>query len=332
MAKPSGKSKSRIAPKLFSDLAGKRVIITFHSLGDLDAVGSAIALQRFLGKKAVIAPPDRPNSSARKLLLYTETPTTPFSELKLAQNDAIIVLDSSSPHLLAHLAGIKPDIIIDHHGRFGGEVSAKKEINDPAASSTCEMLYFMLNPTDRISCMSLLMGIVSDSAYFKSASSRTFEAVAALLERSGFSYSQIASLAAAPEALDERVEALRSCQSVSAERIGGHIVATAVAKSHEAHFADVLVHLGADIAFVGCAGEEARISARMREGLKGHVRLDRIMFEVGKVLGGSGSGHELAAGASGSKENLRAALGICVKLSEQQLFSSEHGRIKKIEW
>lgn len=332
MARPSGKTKSKTVPGLFSGIAGKRPIITFHSLGDLDAVGSAIALARFLGKKAIIAPPDRPNSSARKLLLYTGTQTTLFSELKIAQNDFIIVLDSASPHLLAHLAGIKPDMIIDHHASFGGEISAKKEINDPTASSTCEMLHFMLKPTDPLSCMSLLLGIVSDSAYFKNASSRTFEAVSALLAHSGLSYSQIASLAVAPEALDERVEALRSCQSVSADRVGQHIVATAMAKSHEAHFADVLVHLGADISFVGCAGEEARISARMRENLKGAVRLDRIMFEVGKVLGGSGSGHECAAGASGGKENLRAALGICVKLAEQELLATEKSRIKKIEW
>ncbi len=332
MAQPSGKTKSKIAPRIFSGIALKRPVITFHSLGDLDAVGSAIALARFLGKKAIIAPPDRPNSSARKLLLYTETATTPFSELKLTPNDAIIVLDSSSPHLLSHLAGIKPDIIIDHHARFGGEITAKKEINDPCASSTSEMLHFMLKPTDHISCISLLLGIVSDSACFKNSSSRTFEAVSALLQHSGLSYSQIAALAVAPEALDERVEALRSCQSVTADRIGQKVVATAMAKSHEAHFADVLVHLGADIAFVGCSGEEARISARMREGLKGFVRLDRIMFEVGKVLGGSGSGHECAAGASGGKENLHAALGICVKLSEQQLLATEKSKIKKIEW
>ncbi|HIH19272.1 TPA: hypothetical protein HA225_04815, partial [Candidatus Micrarchaeota archaeon] len=46
----------------------------------------------------------------------------------------------------------------------------------------------------------------------------------------------------------------------------------------------------------------------------------------------SGSGHELAAGASGGKENLRSALGICVKLAEQQLLATEKSRIKKIEW
>lgn len=332
MAKPSGRFKSKAATGIFSGLALKRPVITFHSLGDLDAVGSAIALKRFLGKKAVIAPPDRPNSSARKLLSYTQTPTTLFSDLSLSQHDAIIVLDSSSPHLLAHLAGIKPDILIDHHGKFGGEVSAKKEISDPAASSTCEMLHFMLHAADRISCLSLLLGIISDSAYFKSATPRTFEAAAALLERSGLPYSQIASLAAAPETFDERVESLRSCQSVTADRIGQCIVATAMAKSHEAHFADALVHIGADIAFVGCAGEESRISARMRETLKGRVRLDRIMFEVGKVLGGSGSGHELAAGASGSRENPRAALGICVKLAEQQLLATERSKIRRIEW
>ena len=319
-------------PAIFASLKSRRTIITFHSLGDLDAVGSAIALQRFLGKKAIIAPPDRPSSTARKLLEYTGTQTTMFSELQRSPTDAIIVLDSSSPHLLAHLAGITPDIMIDHHTRFGGELTAKKSVVDSAASSTCEMLCFLLKPTDRISCISLLLGIIADSGNFKYATPHTFEAAGSLLSKCGMSYSQLVTLASAPESFTERLEAVRSCQAVKAEKIGEHIVATAMAKSHEAHFADLLIHMGADIAFVGCAGEDGRISGRMRESLKGRVYLDRIMFEVGKVLGGNGSGHELAAGASGGKENLKIALGICVKLAEQQLLSTESGKVKKIEW
>jgi len=335
-AKPGGKtgikSKPSAAGLLLESFRKRPAVVTFHSLGDLDAVGSAIALQRFIGKKCTIAPPDRPNSGARHILEYTGTPATPFSELKLTGKEAIIVLDSASPHLLAHLAGITPDLIIDHHRKFGGEIRAKQEICDPSSSSTCEMLHFMLKPTDRISCLCLLIGIISDSSNFKYATPETFIAASELLEKSGLSYSQVLALSSVPETFSERIESLRSCQSVSAERIGEHIVAKAIAKSHEAHFADMLIHLGADVAFVGCEGEDGRISARMRDTLSGRVRLDRIMFEVGKVLGGNGSGHELAAGASGSKENLRPALGICVKLVEQQLLSSEGGKIRKIEW
>lgn len=317
---------------LFSFLKSRRAIITFHSLGDLDAAGSAIALQRFLGKKAIIAPPDRPSSSARKLFDYTGAKTIPFSDARYSPKDFLIVLDSSSPRMLPQLSGVTSDLMIDHHSRAGGEITAKKMVNDPSASSTCEMLYFLLQPTDRISSIALLLGIISDSAGFQSSSFRTFEAVSSLLRTSGMSYSQVKSLAFAPESFSERIEALRSCQSVRAEKIGEHIFATALAKSHEAHFADMLVRMGADIAFVGCEGEDGRISARMRETLRGHVHLGRIMHEVGKVLGGSGSGHELAAGASGGKENLRAALGICLKLAEQQLLSSEDGKVRKIEW
>ncbi len=328
------KSAAKSPPKsdIFADFRSKRTIVTFHSLGDLDAVGSAIAFQRELGKKCIIAPPDKPSSSARKLLGYAGAETILFSELKLSDGDIVVALDSSSPHLMAHLAGIKPDLIIDHHARFGGEMRGKQEILDPAASSTCEMLYFLFKPTDKLTCISLLLGLISDSSAFKYATARTFEAAAGLLEHSGMSYSQILPIAVSPESLSERIEALRSCQTVTAEKIGEHVIATAIAKSHEAHFAEVLVHLGADVAFVGCEGEDGRISARMRDTLSGKMRLDRIMFEVGKVLGGRGSGHELAAGASGGRENLRPALGICVKLAEQQLLATEGGKIKKIEW
>ena len=332
-AGPARKAAAKPPPAdVFSEFRSKRTIVTFHSLGDLDAIGSAIALQRELGKKCIIAPPDKPNASARKLLDYTGAPTVPFGALKISDKDIVVALDSSSPHLMAHLAGIKPDLIIDHHTRFGGEIRGKQEILDPAASSTCEMLYFLLKPTDRLSCIALLLGLISDTSGFKYATASTFEAASGLLEHSGMSYSQILPIAISPESLSERIEALRSCQSVSAEKIGEHAIVTAMAKSHEAHFAEILVHLGADVAFVGCEGEDGRISARMREGMVGKIYLDKIMFEVGKVLGGNGSGHELAAGASGGKENLRPALGICVKLAEQQIHSSEGGKIRKIEW
>ena len=332
-AGPARKAAAKPPPAdVFSEFRSKRTIVTFHSLGDLDAIGSAIALQRELGKKCIIAPPDKPNASARKLLDYAGAPTVPFGALKISDKDIVVALDSSSPHLMAHLAGIKPDLIIDHHTRFGGEIRGKQEILDPAASSTCEMLYFLLKPTDRLSCIALLLGLISDTSGFKYATASTFEAASGLLEHSGMSYSQILPIAISPESLSERIEALRSCQSVSAEKIGEHAIVTAMAKSHEAHFAEILVHLGADVAFVGCEGEDGRISARMREGMVGKIYLDKIMFEVGKVLGGNGSGHELAAGASGGKENLRPALGICVKLAEQQIHSSEGGKIRKIEW
>ncbi|MFA6328141.1 MAG: DHH family phosphoesterase [Candidatus Micrarchaeia archaeon] len=331
----------------FPKISSKRIIITFHSIGDLDAVGAAIALSRFLGKKAVIAAPDRPGASARRLLGYTGTPCPLFSEIKRTPSDFIIVLDSSSPKMLPQLVGIIPDLTIDHHMQFGNEIASRKTINDPSASSTCEILHSLLRPKDRISCLALLLGIISDSANFKSASPATFKAASELLSQSGVSYSQLLALSHAPESLSERIEALRSCSSVSAEHIGGHIIAFAMAKSHEAHFADVLVSLGADVAFVGCEGEGSpsrdgaslpdansggRISARARDSLKGHVRLDQIMSEVGKVIEGDGGGHEMAAGATGKRALVRESLAVCKKLCEQQMLSSERGKIREIKW
>ena len=316
----------------FPRISAKRVVITFHSLGDVDAVGASIALGRFLGKKAIIAAPDRPTAAARLLMKHTGTEITMFSDLRREKGDYIVLLDSSSPALLPHLAGIEPDLMVDHHARRGKEVKAKKEIVDPSASSTCEMLHFLLKPTDPVSCIALLCGIISDSASFQNASSRTFQAVANMTSLSGLSYSQLAALSHSPESLSERIESLRSCQSVSAERIGDHIVAVALAKSHEAHFSDMLLHLGADISFVGCEGAEGRISARMRDSLSGKVHLVSIMSEAGRLLGGNGSGHECAAGASGSGAAVRETLSVCRKLAEQQLLACEKNKIRKIEW
>lgn len=318
---------------LLSSKKAKRIIITFHSLGDLDAVCSATALAVYFGKKAIIAPPDSPNSSARRFLQQFKISTTPFSEIKLSKDDVLIGVDSASPVLMSHLVGLTPDLIIDHHMRFGGEIRSKKEINDSSASSTSEILYFMLKPKDRLSCTALLLGIISDSAFFKYATPKTFEAAGNLLQNAGLSYEEILSLSNRPESFSERVEMIRACQTVGAEKVGEFLVATAVAKSYESHFADALVHLGADLAFVGMEeGNEKRISARMRPSLKGKVNLEKLMFEIGQFMGGSGGGHTFAGAASGTKNYLHEVLSLCLKLSEEQILSSESGKIKKIEW
>ncbi|MEM4554578.1 MAG: DHH family phosphoesterase [Candidatus Anstonellaceae archaeon] len=316
---------------LFSLKKRKKIVVTSHSLADLDAVCSAVALCRFFGKKCIFALPDSPSAAARHFLEYAQATAAFFSQVSLQQDDALVVVDCSSSALASHLAGRQPDLSIDHHSS-SSPLPSKKRINDPAASSTCEMLYFLLKPKDKLSSIALLLGILSDSASFQSATSRTFEAVSRLLEQSGLSYSSLRQLAFAPASLSERIEALRSCQTVWAERVGQRIIATAFAKSHEAHFANLLVAMGADLAFVGYAGNEGRISARMGLSMKGIVHLEQIMAEVGKVLGGSGGGHELAAGASGNRQNVKEGLDVCVKLAQDQILSYESGKIKKIEW
>jgi len=40
----------------------------------------------------------------------------------------------------------------------------------------------------------------------------------------------------------------------------------------------------------------------------------------------------MAAGATGEKGSVREAMAVCRKLAEQQILSSEHAKIRKIEW
>ncbi|MEM4348052.1 MAG: DHH family phosphoesterase [Candidatus Anstonellaceae archaeon] len=328
---PANPYSSSIRKALFNLRNYNRIFVTSHLLADLDAVCAGLVLCRVFGKKCKLALPDSPSAAARHFLEYIQASTIPFSQVTLQKNDALVVVDCSSPALAPHLVGKQADLSIDHHSNTA-HLPSKKRINDPSASSTCEMLYFLLKPRDKLSSIALLVGILSDSAGFQSATSRTFEAVSHLLRQSGLSYSSLRQLAFSPNSLSERIEALRSCQTVWAERVGQRIIATAFAKSHEAHFADLLIAMGADLAFVAYLGNEGRISARMHPSMKGMVYLDQIMEQAGKVLGGSGGGHELAAGASGSRQGVKEALDVCVKLAQDQILLAESGKIKKIEW
>ncbi|MDO8339547.1 MAG: DHH family phosphoesterase [Candidatus Burarchaeum sp.] len=322
--------------RFLDSLKGKRVVLTFHSLGDVDGVAAAFALKNYLGERALVVPADRVTSLSGKLLAHVgfsldELPQSAASASAASPSarapyDALVVLDCNSRMLMGRFSNEKPYAVIDHHSLHTDPLGSRNEFINPSYSSASEIVYEFLRerqgqkPLDSRIALLLAAGIATDSAGFRSSREKTFTYMGELLAQAHTEYGDLLELLEVPLNISERVELLRACQQAKVERKGNFLLATSLVKSYEAAAADALIALGADVAFVGYAGDDARISGRTTLHLAHTIQLTEIMARAGKLLGGSGGGHPAAAGATGPKKSkLKQALALCSKLALERL-------------
>jgi len=303
----------------------KRVAILIHSLADLDAVGSALALQSFLGNSSTIAS-DLPTAKARKLLKFLKSEVSVGGQLDC---DVLFILDTNSYDMLGNLAeGVRnfkgEKVIIDHHSIHPDSIKADHLLVDNRYLSTSELVYELLK---KLKCkisekeaLCLLCGIIDDSAGFRNANRKTFSNIANLLGKTRMSYEDVLGFVRTDADASQRIALLTACRRAEVEKVGGYLVAKSIVGSFESKAAEALVEIGADISFVGCRSRDgARISARMRDDVakKLHINLaTQVMEKVGRLLNGSGGGHACAAGAAGpAVERFDDAMDECLKLT-----------------
>ena len=324
-AGPAPDSFSRVPPAsvhaALSRLAGKRVILTAHSLADTDALASGLALARFLGPQALFALPDRANSEARRLLGAMMGGAPSFQSARAQFPSApVILLDCNDPSLLPQFSTkSKIFLLIDHHALSAHSVRGACEWVEPQAASCSELVAALIGPPSPPLARALIWGILSDSAHLLRADEHTFAILSHLLVRADSTYEEMLRALCHPPSLQSRAAVLEGLRQAAWRVEGEWLVASAEVSSHESHVADALLSAGADGAFVGTADKKgARLSARIRPGLSARTDLPALMSKVGRYLGGEGGGHPAAAGASGPKsERLSAALALACRLLVQ---------------
>src|SRR3989344_1043371 len=124
-----------MAPDLrfLDSLKGKRVLITFHSLGDADGVGAAFALKRYLGNASVV-PVDTITALARKLLSHAN-----LSLDEPKPYDYLVIIDCNSRMLMGTYADEEAYAVIDHHSAHSDPLKSMNKFIDDSYSSTCEI-------------------------------------------------------------------------------------------------------------------------------------------------------------------------------------------------
>ncbi len=291
-------------------------MLMVHSIADLDAVASGLALKLYL-KNADIVAPDHINSEANKFLHFMEHKPLYLKDIAPSDYKFKILLDTNSKAMVPGAESLEFDCIIDHHSTHEDKFGAKNELIDNTVPSTCELIYPLFKKIDSDIALCLVCGIISDTARFKSAKPGTFRIIAELLPKCAMSYEEILELVEVKPDVSHRLSVLKACSSAKITQSEDIIVATSVAESLEAYAASELIDLGADFSFVGRLGKgTALISARMRPEYAGRVDLPKVMEEAAHMIGGTGGGHPCAAGATGKNPAaMQKALARCEELA-----------------
>ncbi len=173
----------------------EHVLIASHENPDPDAVGSLLCANLILKKMAVNAflyLPDMPSGSLNFLPNFFEIK----NEIpKDSSFDILLALDYSDYARLRipENLSFQKKITIDHHR---GNQKSEIKIIDLEASSTCEIIYWLMKKEgieiDKEMALCLLSGIVADTGGFShiSTSSNTLKATSDLLSK-GISLSRI---------------------------------------------------------------------------------------------------------------------------------------------
>lgn len=174
--------------------SSRNILINVHKNPDLDAVGSASAMNQVLeqlGKSTALISPSKISESFLFLKGAPEINTVDFKTFDFSKFDLFIVLDTATFDRATGEMEIglrkTPDIVIDHHKVRG--LTGKITLIDVNAIATSEILYGLFKDwkvkfTKDIST-SLFAGIAGDSVFFKYTKNakETFQIATELLEK-----------------------------------------------------------------------------------------------------------------------------------------------------
>ena len=177
-----------------------RIVITCHTKADGDAIGSSLAfcqVLRNMGKNVTVVFPDQLPSSLTFITQGIDYVVFSFNEVKasdiIRNTQLIFSLDYNDFSRVAGMKQVVADskakkILIDHHlnPSQGFDVS----ISHPELSSTCELLYRLLDEAgmihylDKKSASCIFVGIMTDTGNlaFSSSYPEVYQVMAKLIE------------------------------------------------------------------------------------------------------------------------------------------------------
>lgn len=307
----------------FRENREKKFMLTFHSMGDRDAIGSALAMCTYL-KDAVVATPDFITHNAKQMLDKTQYKDYVKHEFR-EDADFAVVFDANNLTVLGSfgekLSSFKGRIVfVDHHLPPEALPANATMFNDESFCATCDIVYEVLKQLgaglDNDIQLMLLSGIISDSAEFQNSTPKTFVHIAELLEKSGLSYSDVMANFHESVSSQARFATINDIFDSNIEQVGKYVIIYGRTSTHANVAADLALKLGADFGLFWMANEkEATISARLRPPLDAKLRihLGTMMKGISTLLNGTGGGHPCAAGAYGpNRELLPDAVNKCL--------------------
>jgi len=296
----------------------RKIVILTHANSDPDAICSAFALKQLLKKinpktKIIIGAPEGTNKISEKIM--NRFRLTVESNPTLDDIDVIFTVDTNNLKQLGKISNAienfeKSIIIIDHHYPHPSmEKLSKIEFCDKYSPSTCEIIYELYNhyeikPTKKVATI-LIIGILCETRHLRLATSKTILTISNLIKQ-GIAIEKLRAILEIKMDQSERLARLRAAQRIKISSIDGWIIVSTNVGSHHASAARALAFLGADLAIVGSSDKDRlKISLRSKEEFyqKSGIHLGRDLAKpLGDYVNGTGGGHSLAAGITGSGE------------------------------
>lgn len=206
---------------------------------------------------------------------------------------------------------IKQIIIIDHHiqpNELDPRVVMTHFLSNYSSASEIITEFFMVgkyHPPELVEQL-LIMGILTDTGNFRYANNHTLETTEFLLENDKNNLREITGLLQMPVPRPERIARIRAAMRIEElYYINDYIIAISHVSAYEASSCKALIDLGADLSFVVAYEKKEqnfRVSGRASEGILHNTKLHlgKVMALIGERFGGSGGGHNGAAGCYGS--------------------------------
>jgi bifunctional oligoribonuclease and PAP phosphatase NrnA len=288
----------------------KRVMITFHSVGDADALSSAFLVARFFPNHIIVTP-DRITSNARRMLHNSGENPEAISNSFDKSAELIVMVDVNNfegcEPLTSQLEKTSSTIlIIDHHSPTTIEkenvLSFNDESHNSAASIVMDLLESARLQINSNEARMLLTGIISDSAEFKNSTPKTFMQVGKLLQIGKTTYPSIVEQMFIEPDPKSRAESAEDLFSSRMEVKSGLLFMYGRSKGPANIPADHAIRIGADVSiFINESASEVSISSRLRPPLdrKYGIHLGKVMRSLAPLIKGTGGGHPCAAGAYG---------------------------------
>ena len=288
-----------IAAELESD---GRTAVLLHGNADPDALASAFAVAWAFPRITIVAPGGLDRVSK---VLAQQLGVEVKADMNAAAVERVLVLDTSGPEQIPFDLDFSKAIVMDHHARNEAWEDARMYHCDDSKASCAEIVYELLKAAgrkpDRQVALALMAGILTDTGNFKYARPDAMIAFAELMELHGIGMDEAIGQISLDIDLSERISQLRGAQRLKYWKVGCRVVAISQGSAYEASVCKALLHLGADIAFVGSQrGDQFRISARATSDIvRAGVHLGKLLNGVGSETSNGGGGHPGAAGISG---------------------------------
>ena len=327
-----GNNKKSDLVKHLSSFKRKKIALITHAGCDVDAICAAAALFFYFEKKnsASIFVPDHISIPAKNIAKKMKIPYKVTKGQNLKDFDILFLIDFNDLKMAGSLAAKIKDFkgqifLIDHHQTTKQKIAPEKNsLVNPKAVATCELVFDWLKKSnatiDNKMAACIASGIVTDSAFFLTANSKTFSIMAETLEASEKTFSSILSLFSVKKTFDEKIARLKAAKRSRIFLISDYIAIASDVGAFEADSASALVKIGADIAFIGDTEEgKLKISGRASQYIvkkEGFDLAKHVFQKLPKYFGGSGGGHAGAAGYNGEGDDINKALMRCIELTK----------------